>query len=225
MDPVIGGEDSIMEEGVPEVEIETVEEKYIPHELPAQEHPGMLELGYYYTLNYFSNPWAFLILTYIIYRLIRMVWYLISEPLVERYSQWQEKREEMAEAARYKKNPDEYHAKMEAMEVARNRMQERYNEDAEVEAIKRVEKEERQREENIKDWENHQRGGGYKNKGGEKVDKEREALVQQARVKGKKGYTSTRPDNYNPLMGDMGGSGNGANPRRGGGGSRPVGGG
>jgi len=214
MNPVVGGEDSIMEEGVPEVEIETVEEKYIPHELPPQEHPGMLELGYYYAINYFSNPWAFLILLYIIYRLTRMVWNLLSEPIAERYTEWQEKREEQAEAARYKKNPDEYHAKMEAMEVARNRMQERYNQDAEAEAIKRAEKEERQREENIQDWENHQLGRGYKNKGGEKVDKEREALEQQARVKGKKGYAS-KPDNYNPLMGNMGsGSGYRGAPRR-----------
>jgi len=204
-----------MEEGVPEATVETEEEKYIPHEMPPQEEPGMLEMGYYYAVNYFSNPWAFLILLYIIYRLTRIAWRLVSDPVTERYYQWQEDREVRAEAARYKKNPDEYHAKMEAMEVARRRMQERYNEDAEVEARKRAEKEERQREENIKDWENHQLGRGYKNKAGEKVDKEREALEQQAKLKGKKGYTS-RPDNYSPLMGDLGGGGFRAAPRRGG---------
>ena len=44
------------------------------------------------------------------------------------------------------------------------------------------------------------------------VDKEREALEQQARVKGKKGF---KKDDYNPLMGMGGGSGYRPAPRRG----------
>ena len=39
----------------------------------------------------------------------------------------QEAREQAAEAAAMKKDPDAYRAKMEAMEVARMRMQEKYN--------------------------------------------------------------------------------------------------
>ena len=39
----------------------------------------------------------------------------------------QEKREQAAEAAAMKKDPDAYRAKMEAMEVARMRMQEKYD--------------------------------------------------------------------------------------------------
>ena len=39
----------------------------------------------------------------------------------------QEKREQAAEAAAMKKDPDAYRAKMEAMEAARMRMQEKYN--------------------------------------------------------------------------------------------------
>ena len=35
----------------------------------------------------------------------------------------------------------------------------------------------------VQDWEEHQAGRGYKGRAGEKVDKEREALAQQARVK------------------------------------------
>ena len=42
-------------------------------------------------------------------------------------------------------------------------------------------------------------------------DKEREALEQQARVKGKKGFKA----DYNPLMGGGGGSGYHPAPRRG----------
>ena len=39
----------------------------------------------------------------------------------------QEKREQAADAAAMKKDPDAYRAKMEAMEAARMRMQEKYN--------------------------------------------------------------------------------------------------
>ena len=45
------------------------------------------------------------------------------------------------------------------------------------------------------------------------VDKEIEALEQQAKLKGKKGF---KRDDYNPLMGMGGGSGYRPAPRRGG---------
>ena len=139
-----------------------------------------------------------------------------------------------------KKDPDAYRAKMEAMEAARLRMQEKYNEvfgtkkilifgilylnthpqDAEAEQLKREEAEALRREQDIQDWEEHQRGGGYKNRAPTKVDKEREALEQQARAKGKKGFTAPPPrTDFNPLMGGGGGSSSYRPPaRRGGGG-------
>ena len=40
----------------------------------------------------------------------------------------------------------------------------RYNEDAETMAIKRMEKEEMKREQEIKDWDDHLLGKGYKNR-------------------------------------------------------------
>ena len=46
--------------------------------------------------------------------------------------------------------------------------------------MKREQAEALKREQDIKDWEEHQRGGGYKNRAPAKVDKEREALEQQA---------------------------------------------
>merc|ERR1711915_438426 len=108
--------------------------------------------------------------------------------------------------------------KMEAMDRARLRLQERYNVDAEDAAKKRDEKKKKKREQDIQDWENHKDGKGYKNRAEGKVDKEREALEQQARVKGKKGYT--RPDTgYSPLMGDFGGSGSRYRPTPRGGGA------
>jgi len=207
--------DPLIEEEVPEVEVEAVPEQYETHVPPPQAPLSYAEITYYYTLNYFSNPWAFLILLYIVYRLFRISYPYVSEPLMEWYSQWQAEREARVEAARYKKNPDEFRDKMEAMETARLRMQERYNVDAEAEAIRQQEKEERKRLQDIQDWDDHQMGKGYKARAGERVDKEREALEQQARLKGKKGYT--RPDNYSPLMGGGGGGGGfRPAPRRGG---------
>ena len=43
------------------------------------------------------------------------------------FCSFQEAREQAAEAAAMKKDPDAYRAKMEAMEAARMRMQEKYN--------------------------------------------------------------------------------------------------
>jgi len=210
-DPIVGEE-----EAMPEATVETVEERYIPHIEPPQLPLSYLEYAWYSLVNYFSNPWAFLILLYIIYRLYRLISPMIMNPIMERYYAWQEKREQYAEAAAFKKDPEAYQAKMEAMEAARLRMQARYDQDAEAERIKREEAEERRRERDIKDWEDHQSGIGYKGRAQERVDKEREALEQQAKIKGKKGY-GAKVD-YNPLMGGGGGGGFRPAPRRGGGG-------
>jgi len=72
--------------------------------------------------------------------------------------------------------------------------------------------EEKKREQEIQEWDDHLMGKGYKNRAKTGVDKEREALEQQARVKGKKGF---KKDDYNPLMGMGGGSGYRPAPRRG----------
>jgi len=92
---------------------------------------------------------------------------------------------------------------MEQMEAARLKLQERYNCDAVKAEEKRLEAEELRRERDVQDWEDHLAGKGYKNRAKGGADKEREALEQQARVKGKKGF---KPD-YNPLMGSGGGGG------------------
>merc|ERR1712212_19706 len=102
----------------------------------------------YSALNYFSNPWAFLILLYLLYRIYR--WISPMESITERYYSWQEKREQAADAAAMKKDPDAYRAKMEAMEAARMRMQEKYNQDADAEQLKREEAEALRREQDIR---------------------------------------------------------------------------
>jgi len=145
-----------MEDGVPEATVESVPD----HVEAIYEEPSTLEYIKYSILGYFSNPWAMLILLFLLYKLFKVISPMVSEPLTERWSQWQQKREEQAEAARYKKNPDEYKSKMEAMEMARLRMQERYNEDAETVAIKRKELEEKKREQEIQEWDDHLMGKG-----------------------------------------------------------------
>ena len=114
--------DDNMEDGVPEATVETVPD----HVEAIYEEPSTLEYIKYSILGYFSNPWAMLILLFLMYKLYKLISPMVSEPLTERWTQWQQRREEQAEAARYKKNPDEYKSKMEAMETARLRMQERY---------------------------------------------------------------------------------------------------
>ena len=191
---------------------------------------------------------------------------MLTEPIADRLASWQvssrnkgsqgvakiappqlqqEQRQQAAEAAAMKKDPDAYRAKMEAMESARLRMQEQYNQvfqrlkinsklngfkiqqivstqpfqAAEAEQLKREQAEALKREQDIKDWEEHQRGGGYKNRAPAKVDKEREALEQQAKLKGKKGFKAPPPrTDFNPLMGGGGGAGYRPPARRGGGG-------
>lgn len=212
-DPVLGEE----VEDVTEATVETVEERYVPHVQEPIQPLSTGEYVWYSALNYFSNPWAFLIFLYLLYRVYRWVGPRLTSPLVERWEDWQARREQAEEAALYKKDPDVYQAKMEALEAARLRMQASYDQDAEVERVKREEKEEARREQDIQDWELHQRGGGYKNRLPPKVDKEREALEQQARLKGKKGYPKQAPpSDFNPLMGGgAGGSGYRAPARRG----------
>ena len=68
-----------------------------------------------------------------------------------RYRQWQEQREQAADEAAYKKNPDLFHNKMEIMEAARLRLQARYDEDAIRAEEKRQEAEDRKTEQEIKD--------------------------------------------------------------------------
>jgi len=202
-DPIIDD----MEGGIPEATVETVPD----HIEVTYEEPSTLDYIKYSLLSYFSNPWALLILIFLLYKLYRLLSPLITEPLADRWDQWQQHREQQAEAARYKKNPDEYKNKMEALELARRKMQDRYNEDAEAMAVKRQEIEEKKREQEIQEWDDHLQGKGYKNRAKIGGDKEREALEQQARVKGKKGYKA----DYNPLMGGGGGSGYRPAPRRG----------
>jgi len=165
----------------------------------------------YSLLAYLSNPWALLIIAFLIYKIYGRIKQRYIDPLLDRFDEWNEQRREQAEAASIKKNPDEYRSKMEAMEVARAKLQEQYDRSTHEWMLRKSEQEEKKRQQEIEDWENHQQGKSYKSRMGTQApDKEREALEQQARVKGKKGF---KPD-YNPLMG-MGSGTSYRPPRRG----------
>jgi len=151
---------------------------------------------------YVRNPWVLLILAYIAYKIYNRIQARYINPLLERFDAYREQKRVEAEAASIKKNPDQYLNKMEAMEAARAKLQQQYDQTTKQWQIRKTEQEEKKRQQEIEDWENHQQGKGYKNRRGAGVDKEREALEQQAKIKGKKGF---KPD-YNPLMGMGGGS-------------------
>jgi len=190
-----------------EAVVETVEDRYEEVGEP-RIHPPPQQVSYttvltYTFLHYFSNPWALLILAFLTFKLWSKLKATLLAPLYDRYYDWQDRRAEQQEAERYKKNPDEYRIRLEAMERARNRMQELHDQKADEWARKQLEIEEKKRQQDIEDWENHQQGKGYKNKAHTGEDREREALVQQARIKNKKGF---RPEG-NPLMGLGGSSG------------------
>jgi len=188
-------------EGEPEVTVETVPDNIeTEHVRPSY---STLDYIYYSTLAYFSNPWALLILAFLFYKLYYRLRPYIAEPVSYHWNVLMEKRAQAEEAARYKRNPDEFRRKVESLENARLRLQEKYERDAQQALEKRQEAEEKRREQEIQEWEDHLAGKGYKNRANKDCDKDREALRQQAVVKGKKGF---KPE-YNPLMGSGGGGG------------------
>jgi len=193
---------------VPEVEVEDVPDNLYVDEPPPREVPPPQMTSLHYVVQYLMNPWMLLIIAILLYKL----WQKVRPSIMGRYQEWQDKRKEAEYAAQYHKNPDMFRQKMEAMDEARAKMQERYNKSAEEWATKQRELEEKKREQDIADWENHKDGKGYKSRANAGEDREREALRQQAIVKGKKGF---RPE-YNPLMGMGGGSGYRPAPRGGG---------
>ncbi|KAL8587223.1 hypothetical protein ACOMHN_013307 [Nucella lapillus] len=78
-----------------------------------------------------------------------------------RLNQWQQQKED----ASYKKmDAGKSQSQLEAMERARQRMQEQLDQQAAEYKLKQQEKEEKARQERIADWERHQEGLGYRSK-------------------------------------------------------------
>lgn len=106
------------------------------------------------------NPWMVFFLAVGLYFL-----YQKFKPEIDaRWTEWSEKRKEAAEIAEVKKNPDLYRAKMEAMELARRKLQEKYSAESAVALERMAEKEEEKKRQMVEEWENMQQGKGYRNK-------------------------------------------------------------
>ena len=78
MDP-----DSPQEAGEPEVTVETVPDN-IETGAGASMGLGLLDRLWYSLLAYFSNPWALLILLFLLYKLYRHLRPILTEPVAER---------------------------------------------------------------------------------------------------------------------------------------------
>lgn len=103
-------------------------------------------------------------------------------------------------------NSEEILAREEAIEAARRRMQEQYNLKAKEAAIKRKEKEELQRQEKLKNLEKYGTVLGRSSKTLVAEENNTLSASQVLGTKNKKPEKSKLRPEYNPLMGDGGGS-------------------
>ena len=188
-----------------EATVETVEDEIIvedgePDRYHRQQQQGQPSPG----SMMWINPWYVVLLAVILY----VIYNRYRDQIEARLAEWKRRREEHAEVAAIKKNPDIYRSKMEAMERARRAMQDRYDGQAAAFAEReRVREEEKQRE-RAQELENLMSGKGYRNK--VKVEEAqfgdgvRRSEGEQDKAKKKK--PQFRPE-YNPLMGGGGSSG------------------
>jgi len=150
-----------------------------------------------YVMAYLSNPWVLLLIAIAIYYLIQRL------ELNIKYQNWKEQRQYAAEAEHVKKNPDFYRARMEAMERARQKQQDAHDIAARELAEKERQKEEERRLQKVEQLENLLEGKGYNNKSNRTAASESEKPASSA--KANKTKSNFRSD-YNPLMGNSGGS-------------------
>ncbi|XP_042209927.1 selenoprotein S A-like [Homarus americanus] len=152
-----------------------------------------------------SNGWyalGFLLLGYILWRIV--------EP---KFQLWLKKQKEYQEYAEYHKDPDTVLARERALDEARKRMQEKYNEEAQIKAAKFLEQEEKRRLERIEEWERHKRGEGYWNKNRSGASGTSPAAQGNTSSDKPSGKPRLRPE-YNPLSGDGIGETRGWRPQR-----------
>lgn len=156
-----------------------------------------------WTLLGMLNPWVVLLTAVGLYFLYQR----FKPQIEERWSEWSERRQREAETAEIKKNPDLYREKMEAMELARRRMQERYTTESILAAEKAAEREEEKKRQQVEEWENLQQGKGYRNRVKVEAAEFGDGVTRtEDKTKAKKRST-LRPEGNFPLMGGGGGSG------------------
>jgi len=136
--------------------------------------------------------------------------FYIKSLLEPKLKKMKEKKEEMDYL---NVDPETARKRLEARELALNRLQEYHAAKVDKFSEEQQLKEEKKRQEKIEEWEKHQRGGGYHSKS--RISGE--SSNQNDETKKDKRKNVYRTENYNPLMGG-GGAGYRPPARRGGGG-------
>lgn len=160
--------------------------------------PNIFQYAWHYIAT--ANPFVLIIIGVGFYFLYQRK---IKPYLAPKWEEFKRRREEEAEIAAIKKNPDLYRERMEAVERARQRMQEQYDMAAQELKEKEAAKEEAKRQEKIQEWENFKDGKGYRNKS-DKYKNNNEPTTESGQTLGGKKKSTLRPD-YNPLMGNSSG--------------------
>lgn len=125
------------------------------------------------------------------------------EPKIKR---WLRKRDDDQEAAKYHKNPDILLSRHQALDVARQKMQEQYNKAAYENLEKMKAKEEQTRELKIAEWERMQSGKGHKLKDKSSASVSDANSTSSSSAKNKPATKPRMRPEYNPLTGDTGAS-------------------
>lgn len=143
-----------------------------------------------------TNPFVLLIIGVAFYFLYQRK---LKPYFTPRWEEFKRRREEEAELAAIKKNPDIYREKMEAMERARQRMQEQYDQAAREMQEKEAAKEEAKRQEKIQEWENFKEGKGYRNKS-DKFKTSNEATNESGKTPGTKKKATLRSGTFLKIL-------------------------
>ncbi|XP_045136799.1 selenoprotein S A-like [Portunus trituberculatus] len=125
------------------------------------------------------------------------------EPKIKR---WLKKREDDQEAAEYHKNPDILLSRHQALDAARQKMQEQYNKVASDSLEKRKVREEKMREDKIAEWERMQSGKGNRLKDKSSASVSDTKKTNSSSAKDKPAAKPRMRPEYNPLTGDAGAS-------------------
>ena len=130
--------------------VELGEDPYHAEPPPVHEAPAPNFILMYLT-HYLSNPWVLIIIAFLSYYYIfRRIWPWV----VDKWEDMKMRREEEKEMAEMVRNPELYRKKMQAMDIARKRQQEMYEEAARAMAEREREKEEEKRRQRLEQLEN-----------------------------------------------------------------------
>lgn len=163
--------------------------------LPVNTNPAFLVQGFYDVIGMVESYGWFLLA--LVFALLFLIYKL--RPYLERVQHQREERDY------YKKfDAGTVLKRQEAMEVARQKLQEEHDRKAAEYAAAQQEREEKKRQERIDDWDRHLEGKGYRSK--VKTPDTTPSASGSSTSSGKKPKKPLRDPDYNPLMGASGGA-------------------